>query len=354
MINKLKNLCLNKTLIQKYSKKSVLLIEDDYSSWVLNQMSIEFKNIFKEIDIDARFRKFKFFYKNQSIFYLNKYKLLNWDKTQLTKAIHFPHGYPNNENNIDLFSSLKKNQHDIQKIHVTHEKMKNYMLEKKIDEDKIMKIYNLVDLEKFKFFDEMDRRINRKKYNINENDFVIGSFQKDGIGWNLGNKPKLEKGPDIFIEILKRTKKLKKNILVILTGPSRGFVINELKKHGIKYLYFKNVEYEKLQNLYSLLDLYLITSREEGGPRSLLESMATGVPVISSKVGQCEEIIKNGENGFLVDIGDIKNYIEFIDIIISNKLSTKLINYARETAEVNSYNAQKNQWKIFFRGIINS
>ena len=64
MINKLKNLCLNKTLIQKYSKKSVLLIEDDYSSWVLNQMSIEFKNIFKEIDIDARFRKFKFFYKN--------------------------------------------------------------------------------------------------------------------------------------------------------------------------------------------------------------------------------------------------------------------------------------------------
>ena len=48
-------------------------------------------------------------------------------------------------------SSLKKNQHDIQKIHVTHEKMKNYMLEKKIDEYKIMKIYNLVDLEKFKF-----------------------------------------------------------------------------------------------------------------------------------------------------------------------------------------------------------
>ena len=129
----------------------------------------------------------------------------------------------------------------------------------------------------------MSEKINREKLNIKESDYVIGSFQKDGVGWKDGLKPKLEKGPDIFINIICKLKNIHKNLLVILTGPSRGFVINELKKNNIKYLYFRNIDYEKLQNLYSVLDVYLITSREEGGPRSLLEAMATGVPVISIK-----------------------------------------------------------------------
>ena len=284
-------------------------------------MSQEFINLFKSISINSKISKFNFFYKNQAVFYLNKYKLLNWDNSLLYKTIHFPHGYPNNELNKLLFNSIIKNQNDIKRIHVTHERMKNYLLENKIDENKIMKIYNSIDIEKFQFFDLSEKKINREKLNIKESDYVIGSFQKDGVGWKDGLKPKLEKGPDIFINIICKLKNIHKNLLVILTGPSRGFVINELKKNNIKYLYFRNIDYEKLQNLYSVLDVYLITSREEGGPRSLLEAMATGVPVISSKVGQCEELIKNEKNGYLVNISDEKSYLNYLEHLIKNKIS---------------------------------
>ena len=43
----------------------------------------------------------------------------------------------------------------------------------------------------------------RKKFNIPQSAFVIGSFQKDGNGWGEGNEMKLIKGPDILINVLK-------------------------------------------------------------------------------------------------------------------------------------------------------
>ena len=56
--------------------------------------------------------------------------------------------------------------------------------------------------------------------------------------------------------------------------------------------YFSVVDY------YRASDLYLITSRSEGGPLSLTESWATGVPVVSTRVGMSADYIRDGENGF--------------------------------------------------------
>ena len=95
----------------------------------------------------------------------------------------------------------------------------------------------------------------RNKYNIpnNNNTFIIGSFQKDteGAGIEKGIiKPKLEKGPDLFIEAVKKYKEYKKqtniNICVILTGYRRHYVINELKKLDIPYIYIQMCDFKTL------------------------------------------------------------------------------------------------------------
>ena len=68
----------------------------------------------------------------------------------------------------------------------------------------------------------------RKKYNFNDEDFVIGSFQRDSEGHN-SSLPKLIKGPDRLIEIisfLNKTKRFK----VVLSGYRRDYLINELNK----------------------------------------------------------------------------------------------------------------------------
>ena len=42
---------------------------------------------------------------------------------------------------------------------------------------------------------------------------------------------------------------------------------------------------EELAKCYHALDIYLVTSREEGGPMALMESMSSHVPVVSTRVG---------------------------------------------------------------------
>lgn len=55
---------------------------------------------------------------------------------------------------------------------------------------------------------------------------------------------------------------------------------------------------------YSLLDVKVLPSYNEGLPQALFEAMAVGVPVVSSIIGGTPEMIRPGENGFLFENGD--------------------------------------------------
>jgi len=53
-------------------------------------------------------------------------------------------------------------------------------------------------------------------------------------------------------------------------------------------------------------DLFIITSHNEGISNSLLEAMYLGIPVITTPAGGAQEVVRNRENGFLVNYGDEK------------------------------------------------
>jgi glycosyltransferase involved in cell wall biosynthesis len=52
------------------------------------------------------------------------------------------------------------------------------------------------------------------------------------------------------------------------------------------------------------LDLFALTSHNEANPVSILEALACGVPVVSTRVGSVEETVREGITGFLVEPGD--------------------------------------------------
>ena len=132
----------------------------------------------------------------------------------------------------------------------------------------------------------------KKKYGIDKDTYCIGSFQRDTEGSDLIS-PKLSKGPDRFIQIAEGLREKHENIQVILTGKRRNYVITELKKRNIDFKYFEMVDFSKINELYNLLDLYVVSSRFEGGPQSILECAVTKTPIISTDVGIAKEILSS-------------------------------------------------------------
>ena len=128
------------------------------------------------------------------------------------------------------------------------------------------------------------------KFNLNPDSYYIGSFQRDTEGHDLIS-PKLSKGPDRFLEIIVQKNKEIKNLEIILTGKRRNFLINQFTKNGIDFRYFEMVSNNELNELFNILDLYIVSSRVEGGPRSIFESAITKTPVISTDVGFASQLL---------------------------------------------------------------
>ena len=140
------------------------------------------------------------------------------------------------------------------------------------------------------WFHIQDKEKLRSQFGFSENQYLIGSFQRDTEGSDL-KSPKLIKGPDIFFEIVKKQYKYNKNLMVVLTGKRRQYLINKFDIHKIPYKYFEMATLENLNKLYNILDLYIVSSRLEGGPQAIVECGLTKTPIISTDVGIASEIL---------------------------------------------------------------
>mgnify|MGYP001216472161 FL=1 len=172
--------------------------------------------------------------------------------------------------------------------HVISEKTKIHL--QQLTDKKIISIPFWVDQNVW--FDIPDKKQLRDKYNFNEEDYLIGSFQRDTEGHDL-KSPKLIKGPDVFLDIVKRLFVENKNLKVVLTGTRRNYLIDNFEKLNIPYVYYEMIDLTELNELYNILDLYLVTSRLEGGPQAILECAISRTPVLSTDVGIASEILNN-------------------------------------------------------------
>ena len=81
------------------------------------------------------------------------------------------------------------------------------------------------------------------------------------------------------------------NLHVLLAGKRRQYIISKLIENDIDFTYFEMTSNEKLNELYNSLDLYIVTSRYEGGPQAIFECALTKTPIISTNVGVAPEIL---------------------------------------------------------------
>lgn len=146
----------------------------------------------------------------------------------------------------------------------------------------------------------------RKEQLINDlglpkDSFIISNFMRDSSGSFL-DRPKEQKGVEQFVAIVRELRQRGRQFHLLLAGPRRHWLRNQLKKHKIPYTYVgKEMDDDdndinilspsKINELYHLSDLHLVTSRWEGGPRSVLESAATRTPMLCTPVGMAPDIL---------------------------------------------------------------
>lgn len=134
---------------------------------------------------------------------------------------------------------------------------------------------------------------------IIENKIIIGSFQRDSLGSDL-NTPKWQKGPDILVQLLKKMPQ--KKFVLLLAGPRRHYIIKECRKHNIPYFFVGNesrkddlfenkLDHTEMPLLYALTDIYLVTSKSEGGPKAIQEAAATKTFILSTDVGLASDFL---------------------------------------------------------------
>ncbi len=92
--------------------------------------------------------------------------------------------------------------------------------------------------------------------------------------------------------------------------------------------------FDDLRKLYVACDIFVLPSLAEAMPTALLEAMASGKPVIGTKVGGIPMQVKDGQSGFLIDPADEKQLAERIKYLIDNQTEAKEMGaYGRRLAE---------------------
>lgn len=200
-------------------------------------------------------------------------------------------------------------------------------------------IYNSVNLSDFsdKISKDLSKQY-RKKFSLSPNDFVIGyagrlSEEKSILELFEAVHYLNSKGKKIHLFIAGSIK--------IETTPNENYY-NELVNYANEKLsnqvhFLGWLPNEKLYEFYNALDVGVLLSKySEGNSMFLLESLSMGIPMIVTGIGGNLEMITDDENGFLIDVENVKqNLIQKLETILNNKaqlntMSSNALNYIKQ------------------------
>ncbi len=295
--------------------------------------------------------------RGQGAFYASQFELLagRWSPPPHRLATAYLHGRPGTPGMPEFdacYRTLADHHEQIARLQVTHAEMHELALDAGVAPEKVHRIRIGIDLPSFPRRLEEERSAARAKLGLPESAFVVGSFQKDGVGQGAGLEPKLIKGPDVLVDALALLRSRVPELHVLLSGRARGYVQRRLDELSIPWTHRYFTRYEELPQLYAALDVYVVSSRQEGGPKAVLESMAAGVPLVSTRVGQATELVRDGENGWLVDVEDVEALADRLAAVAAAVELEPLLAAARRTAEENAYETQTPLWRSFFEGFV--
>lgn len=145
------------------------------------------------------------------------------------------------------------------------------------------------------------------RFGIPAGRFVVGFVGSKGSDRDCGRK-----GTDVLISVARKAAAQIPQLHVLLGGPGWEKELQEMQALGISASAAGYIRRSDLPFLYSALDVYLVTSRVEGGPCTVLEAMACETAVVATKVGVVPELIVDGISGYSAEVDDTEALLSAI------------------------------------------
>ena len=180
--------------------------------------------------------------------------------------------------------------------------------------DKIKVIHLGFDLSKFLTNSTKYRKEVRDQFRIKEDEVAIAI---------IGRLAPI-KNHVFFLNIIEELlkKELKKiKVFIVGNGSEYSRIHEKVKQINLKYGEIISLTswILDISKFNCGMDIICLTSDNEGTPVSLIEGQASGLPVISTKIGGVSDIVKENESGFLIEKEDLETYAEKLRLLVVDK-----------------------------------
>lgn len=212
-----------------------------------------------------------------------------------------------------------------------------------IDEKKIVVVYNGIDMEKFV---SLDRVGAREKLGIPDGATVVGAVSRlDPV---KDHSTMLKAFAKIAGEGRDRL------FLIVGDGPEHDRIESLATELGIRDNVIMTGFSEEIPEMLAAMDIYLQPSTEEGLSLTILEAAAAGVPVVSTRVGGTPEIIADGENGVLIEVGDHEALAGVLERFVEDRgpFDEMAVKARKRIKEVFSLEGMTGNYETIYRNIL--
>jgi glycosyltransferase involved in cell wall biosynthesis len=195
-------------------------------------------------------------------------------------------------------------------VALTETERKDYVTLKVCVPEKTLTIHSGVDIDRY-----MTARVNVKEkkqsLGINLEGLVVGT-----VGWLLPIK-----GPMYLLKAMACIWQSRPGTRLVFVG--KGELEEELRAEAFRLGVSDKVTFlgwrDDVPEIMQLFDIFVLPSLNEGMGRVLVEAMAAGKPIVASRVGGILDLVTHGQNGFLVNPGDVDGLAHAIKKLLINK-----------------------------------
>lgn len=175
--------------------------------------------------------------------------------------------------------------------------------------EKYVSIRNSINPERLRMSSRSPEEV-KESLGIPEQSLVVSTLSRLDV----------QKGLEYFIDMAKIVNEAYENIAFVIPGDGDAAYAAQLKEHakGIDNIHFIG-HIPNINDLFTIMDIFVLSSLWEGGPLTLLEAMAYEKAIVATNVGNTAEVIRDGSTGFLVESKNAKALAEKVGTLIQDQ-----------------------------------